>query len=105
LTNLAQKISPIKIFKSQKLERKKCTLGELWVVHNFSSHEKSNYLALRYTRNLADISHKLSIVHKHIQSMHNELRYQAISEKLSKENIKLENNKKILDENKSTNTS
>jgi hypothetical protein len=36
---------------------------------------------------LADIRHKLSIIYKHIQSMHNELRYQAkihvISEKLS----------------------
>jgi hypothetical protein len=42
--------------------------------------------------NLADISHKLSIIYKHIQLMHNELRYQAkthtISEKLSKEKIK-----------------
>jgi len=27
--------------------------------------------------NLADIMHKLSIIYKHIQSMHNELRYQA----------------------------
>jgi hypothetical protein len=40
--------------------------------------------------NLAYIRHKLSIIYKHIQSMHNELRYQtkihAISEKLSKEN-------------------
>jgi hypothetical protein len=43
--------------------------------------------------NLADICHKLSIIYKHIQSMHNELRYQAkiyiISEKLSKEKIKI----------------
>jgi hypothetical protein len=42
--------------------------------------------------NLADIRHKLSIIYKHIQSMHNELRYQAkihiISEKLSKEKKK-----------------
>jgi len=30
--------------------KKKCTLGELWIVHNFSSHEKSNYLALRCNR-------------------------------------------------------
>jgi hypothetical protein len=41
--------------------------------------------------NLADIRHKLSIIYKHIQLMHNELRYQAkthtISEKLSKEKI------------------
>jgi hypothetical protein len=39
--------------------------------------------------NLADIKHKLSIIYKHIQSMHNELRYQVKihmkSEKLSKE--------------------
>jgi hypothetical protein len=39
--------------------------------------------------NLVDIRHKLSIIYKHIQLMHNELRYQAkthtISEKLSKE--------------------
>jgi hypothetical protein len=42
--------------------------------------------------NLADIMHKLSIIYKHIYSMHNELRYQAkphaISEKLSKEKKK-----------------
>jgi hypothetical protein len=41
--------------------------------------------------NLANIRHKLSIIYKHIQAMHNELRYQAkrhaISEKLSKERI------------------
>jgi len=38
--------------------------------------------------NLADIKHKLSIIYKHIQLMHNELRYQAkthtIYEKLYK---------------------
>jgi hypothetical protein len=43
--------------------------------------------------NLTDIRHKLSIIYKHIQSMHNELRYQAkihaISEKLLKEKIKI----------------
>jgi hypothetical protein len=43
--------------------------------------------------NLADIRHKLSIIYKHIQSMHSELRYQAkihtISKKLSKEEIKI----------------
>jgi hypothetical protein len=43
-------------------------------------------------KNLADIRHKLSIIYKHIQLMHNELRYQAkihtITEKLSKEKIK-----------------
>jgi hypothetical protein len=43
--------------------------------------------------NLTDIRHKLSIIYKHIQLMHNELRYQAktytISEKLSKEKIKI----------------
>lgn len=42
--------------------------------------------------NLADIRYKLSIIYKHIQSIYNELRYQAkihtISEKLSKEKIK-----------------
>jgi hypothetical protein len=42
--------------------------------------------------NLADIMHKLSTIYKHIQLMHNELRYQAkihmISEKLSKEKQK-----------------
>jgi len=42
--------------------------------------------------NLVDIRHKLSIIYKHIQSIHNELRYpakiHAISEKLSKEKIK-----------------
>jgi hypothetical protein len=39
--------------------------------------------------NLADIKYKLWIIYKHIQSLHNKLRYQAkihvISEKLSKE--------------------
>jgi hypothetical protein len=43
--------------------------------------------------NLADIRHKLSIIYKHIYSMHNELRYQAkrhaISEKLSTIKIKI----------------
>jgi hypothetical protein len=43
--------------------------------------------------NLADIRHKPSIIYKNVQSMHNELRYQAnihaISEKLSKEKIKI----------------
>jgi hypothetical protein len=43
--------------------------------------------------NLADIRHKLSLIYKHIQLMHNELRYQAktytISEKPSKEKIKI----------------
>jgi hypothetical protein len=38
--------------------------------------------------NLVDIRHKFSIIYKHIQSMHNELKYQAkihtISKKLSK---------------------
>jgi hypothetical protein len=42
--------------------------------------------------NLADIRHKLSIIYKHIQLMHNKLRYQAkthtISEKLSEEKKK-----------------
>jgi hypothetical protein len=42
--------------------------------------------------NLAYIRHKLSIIYKHIQSMHNELRYStkihAIFEKLSKEKRK-----------------
>jgi len=41
--------------------------------------------------NLADMRHKLSTIYKHIQLMHNELRYQAktytIFEKLSKEKI------------------
>jgi hypothetical protein len=40
--------------------------------------------------NLANIRHKLSIIYKHIQLMHTELRYQAktytIFEKLLKEN-------------------
>jgi hypothetical protein len=43
--------------------------------------------------NLVDIRHKLSIIYKHIQSMHNQLRYQAklhtISEKLLKEKNKI----------------
>jgi len=43
--------------------------------------------------NLADIRHKLSIIYKHIQLMHNELRHQAkthaVSEKLSKEKKKI----------------
>jgi hypothetical protein len=42
--------------------------------------------------NLSDIRHKISIIYKHIQLMHNELRYQAktytISKKLSKEKKK-----------------
>jgi hypothetical protein len=43
--------------------------------------------------NLVNIKQKLSIIYKHIQLMHNELRYQAktytIFEKLSKEKIKI----------------
>jgi len=42
--------------------------------------------------NFADIRHKLSVIYKHIQPMHNELWYHkkihAISEKLSKEKEK-----------------
>jgi hypothetical protein len=45
-----------------------------------------------HRKKLADIRHKLSIIYKHIQSMHNELRYQAkthtISENLSKKKEK-----------------
>jgi hypothetical protein len=55
-------------------------------MHNFSSHPKSNYLSLRCMGKLS--RYKLSIIYKHIQAMHNELRYQAkthaIFEKLSK---------------------
>jgi len=44
-------------------------------------------------KNLADIKYKISIIYKHIQLMHNELRYQAkahaIFEKLSKEKHKI----------------
>jgi len=45
-----------------------------------------------HRKTLVDIRHKFLIKYKHIQVMHNELRYQAkthaISEKLSKEKIK-----------------
>jgi len=34
--------------------------------------------------NLADIKHKLSIIYKHIQLMHNELRYQAKTHTINK---------------------
>jgi hypothetical protein len=42
--------------------------------------------------NLTDIRHKLSVIYKHIQSMHNELKYQVkihtISKKLFKKKKK-----------------
>jgi hypothetical protein len=46
LTILAKKYLSSKFpeAKSQR-EKKKYTLGELWIVHNILSHEKSNYLA------------------------------------------------------------
>jgi len=53
LTILVKKISLIRISRSKKSERKKCSIGELWIVHNFSSHEKNNYLALRCTGKLS----------------------------------------------------
>jgi hypothetical protein len=43
--------------------------------------------------NLADIRHKLSIIFKHIQLMHNELRYQAKTYTIS-ENLSIEKKKK-----------
>jgi hypothetical protein len=48
LTILAKKSLSLE-FPEAKSQREKYTLGELWIVHNFSSHEKSNYLALRCT--------------------------------------------------------
>jgi hypothetical protein len=39
--------------KAKNQRGKKCTLGELWIVHNFSSHGKNNYLSLRCTRKLS----------------------------------------------------
>jgi hypothetical protein len=52
---LSKKKNLLLEFSEAKNQRgkKKCTLGELWIVHNFSSHEKSNYLALRCTGKLS----------------------------------------------------
>jgi hypothetical protein len=65
--------------------------GSLDSAQFFTAWEKQLSNIKMQPENLADISHKLSIIYKHIQSMHNELRYQAkrhaISEKLSKEKI------------------
>jgi hypothetical protein len=46
-----------------------------------------------HRKNLADIRHKLSIIYKHIELMHNELRYQAKTHTISK---KLPKEKKIM---------
>jgi hypothetical protein len=48
-----------------------------------------------HRKKLADIRHKLSIIYKHIQSMHNELRYQAKTHTIS-ENLSKKKEKKIL---------
>jgi hypothetical protein len=59
-------------------------------VHNFfiTCEKQLSSIKMQH-ENLVDIRHKLSIIYKHIQSMHNELRYQTkihtISGKLSKE--------------------
>jgi hypothetical protein len=68
LTILLKKknISPLSEFPEAKNQReKKCTLGELWIMHNFSSHKKNNYLS-KSIKNLGDIRHKLSIIYKRI---------------------------------------
>jgi len=49
-----------------------------------------------HRKNLADISHKLSIIYKHIQSMYNELRYQAKRHTIAKRLWKEKKKKKIL---------
>jgi hypothetical protein len=63
--------------------------GALDSAQYFIAWEKQLSIIKMQQENLADIWHKLSIIYKHIQLMHNELRYQAkthtISEKLSKE--------------------
>jgi hypothetical protein len=41
----------------------------------FIAWEKQLSIIKTQQENLADISHKLLIIYKHIQSMHNELRY------------------------------
>jgi hypothetical protein len=63
--------------------------GALDSAQFFIAWEKQLSIIKMQQENLADIRHKLSIIYKHIQLMHNELRYQVktytISEKLSKE--------------------
>jgi hypothetical protein len=67
--------------------------GALGSAQFFIASEKQLSSIKMQQKNLADIRHKLSIIYKHIQSMLNDLRYQAkrhaISEKLSKEKIKI----------------
>jgi hypothetical protein len=66
--------------------------GVLDSVQYFITLEKQLSLIKMQHENLVDIRHKLSIIYKHIQLMHNELRYQArihtISEKAIKRKIK-----------------
>jgi hypothetical protein len=65
-------------------------------VHNFLITLEKQLSSIKMQQeNLADIKHKLSNIYKHIQSMHNELGYQAkihtISKKLSKNKNKNQN--------------
>jgi hypothetical protein len=52
LTILAKTISHLKFSEAKSQRREKNTLGELWIMHNFSLHNKSNYLVLRCTGKL-----------------------------------------------------
>jgi len=67
-------------------------------MHNFFFHYMKKQLSSIKVQqeNLVDIRHKFSIIYKHIQSMHNELKYQAkihtISKKLSKKKKKQKQN-------------
>jgi len=60
--------------------------GALESAQYFIAWEKLLSIIKLQQENLANTKHKLSIIYKHIQLMHNELRYQAkihaISEKL-----------------------
>jgi len=92
LTILAKKSLSSEFSKAKnQREKNKYTLGMPWIVHNFSSHKKSHYLALGYKENLADIRHKRSIICKHSQSMYNKLRYQAKIHTISAKLLKKKN--------------
>jgi len=52
LTILAKKSLSLEFSEAKSQREKKNTLGELWIVHNFSLHEKNNYFELRCTGKL-----------------------------------------------------
>jgi len=93
LTILSKTSLLFRIFRSKKSERKMMYLRRaLDSAQYFIAWEKQLSIIKMQPENSADIRHKLSIICKHIQLMHNVLRYygktHTIYERLSKVNIK-----------------